>query len=415
MRALFVLAALLLVVGACARATTPSGGDVPETPPPVVETFPDTFQILEPFRGPVRIEFERTLSERLTTGTLRDAVVVSPRTGEVEVRLRRNALEVAMEGGFRERTVYRVTVLPVLQDRYRNRLARPFELFFSTGPEFEPNLVAGLVTDRLTADEVAGARIDARPLPEGPVHSTVSDSLGVFSFRFLPEGSYRVVAYEDRNRNRRPDFAEPQDSIEVGFTRGDTVIVTELALLQPDTTAAVARSATLRDSVTVEVVFDDHLDPDGGLVGVSARLEREDEGPVPSLAEVMHGWQWERLVAEREAREREAAAEAPDPDAPDPEEPAEPAFPGEPEPVPDGPPLPGQSIIFVFSAPLEPGMTYTVTVTGVENIHGIPGGGGEVELEVPEPPEDPEDPAEDPPDRIPPDTSTAREAGRPAG
>jgi hypothetical protein len=422
-----VLVALALVAGSgCARTTAPTGGEVPETPPAVISVSPDTFAVVEPFDGPVRIEFERRISERPTTGSLRDAVLVSPRTGEVEVRHRRRGLEVRMEGGFQERTVYRITLQPTLQDLFRNRLDRPQDFFFSTGPDFEPNLVAGLLVDRLTGQPVPRARVDARPHPEGAVHSAASDSLGVFAFRFLPAGRYLLVAYEDRNRNREPDFEEPQDSIQLEFALGDTLVVTELALLQPDTTAAVLMGVRLVDSVTVEASFDDHLDPELPLTGVTARLERED-GPGIQVTEILHRWEWEAREAERAPPEPDPEPGDPEPgeDPPDPEDPAAaPPLPGDPAEAPEaqedtGPPLPAQDIVLFLASPVEPGATYLLVVEGVRNLHGIPDGGGELEMEIPEPPpppepdaapgepgdEDPEeDPEEDPPPPVPTDT-----------
>lgn len=379
---------------------------MPETPPAVVSVSPDTFAVVEPFDGPVRIEFERRISERPTTGSLRDAVLVSPRTGEVEVRHRRRGLEVRMEGGFQERTVYRITVQPTLQDLFRNQLDRPRDFFFSTGPDFEPNLVAGLLVSRLTGQPVARARVDARPLPEGAVHSAVSDSLGIFAFRFLPTGRYRLVAYEDQNRNREPDFQEPQDSIQVEFSLGDTLVVTELALLPPDTTAAVLTRVRLVDSITVEAAFDDHLDAELPLTGVTARLERED-GPGIQVTEILHRWEWQAREVERSPREPDpdpGGIPLDPPDPPDPDDlptppdagdpgrtPGPPGAPGEdPEAQEDtGPPLPSQEVILLLASPVEPGATYLAVVEGVRNLHGIPEGGGELELEIPEPPPPP--------------------------
>ena len=409
--ALAVTAAALAAAG-CARAGTPAGGDVPETPLRIVEAEPETFAQIRPFDGPVRIHFHRRVSERPTTGTLRDAVVVSPRTGTVEVRHRRRGLEIRMDGGFRDETIYRVTLLPVIQDLFQNRIEGPFELFFSTGPEFEPNVLGGLVTDRLTGQDMAGARVDVRSLPEGPTHSTVADSTGIFTFPYLPAGEYRVVAYQDANRNRLPDFAEPQDSLEVTVARGDTVIVTELALLPRDTTAAVLQSAMVEDSVTVRVTFDDFVDPDESLDPVTARLTREDD-EAPEVVEILHLHEWEdRMEAERMERERrereEEEPEVPEdprpevPEDPRPEVPEEPVPEEGPEPQDPGPPLPARDLVLILSRPLEPGATYEVEIAGVRNIHGIPDGGGEVTVEVPEPPEE-EPPEEEPPDEGPPE------------
>src|SRR5690606_745988 len=100
-------------------------------------------------------------------------------------------------GGFRERAIYRVTVLPLFRDRYGNGMDGPVELLFSTGPELEPNLLAGIVSDFLTLDPVAGVRVDAVPAEGGPISSAVADSAGIFAFPHLPSGPYRIRAYED--------------------------------------------------------------------------------------------------------------------------------------------------------------------------------------------------------------------------
>jgi hypothetical protein len=401
--ALCLLGASLAASG-CARASAPAGGDVPETPLRVVEAEPEALSVVRPFDGPVRIRFQRRLSERPSSGTLRDGVVVSPRSGSVEVRHRRRGIDIQMEGGFRDATVYRVTLLPVFQDLFQNRLAGPVDLYFSTGPDFEPNVLGGLVMDRLTGEEAGRVRVDARDLSSELVHSTVADSTGIFTFSYLPAGRYRLVAYEDRNRNRAPDFAEPRDSMEVNLSRGDTVIVTELALLPGDSTAPVVQSAVAVDSLTIRVTFDDHLDPADPLTGVTARLLREEVmpgvGAAPQVREILHPHEWEarRAEAEPEDRDQEPADPGlPDPGLPDPE-PVEPADPSEP-----APPRPGRDLVLVLADPLEPGVTFVVEMAGVANIQGVPGGGGEAEVTLPEPvEEEPPPPDGEPPPGAPP-------------
>lgn len=412
-------------LGGCARTVAPTGGTVPDLPPGLVSTNPDTFAVVRPFGGPVRFEFERTLSERLTTGSLRDAVVVSPRTGEVTVRQRGSRIEVSMEGGFRSSAVYRITLLPHFQDRFRNTFDRPVELFFSTGPAFDETLVAGLVTDLLTGAEVRGARVDAVPVDDGPTYSTVADSTGVFAFRFLPAGAYRIVAFDDVNRNRTPDFPERQAATQVTVGPADTLIVSEMELLQPDTTAAVLAAVALVDSVAVALDFDDPLDPDHRLGEVRVTLHplpadslREGERAVeaaelPAIVEVIHGHI-------HEARRAQGDPPAPDPAGGDP--PADPAAAGEPEAggAPQDPEeriRPGRRLVAILEGPLPPGVRLIVRVEGVENLAGIPGGGGEGTLATPEPPEEaPADPPDDPPDTPPgPTDREARGSGLPVG
>jgi len=379
---------LLLILGAlalsgCARATAPTGGPVPDTPLRLIGSSPEPFQVVEPFDGPVRIQFDRRVSERPSTGSLQDVVLVSPQTGAVQVRLRRTGLEVRMEGGFQERTVYRITVLPALQDLFRNRLQRPEDLFFSTGPDFEPNLVAGLLVDRITGRPLPRMRVEARPASGGPSHVAASDSLGIFAFRFLPAGRYRILAHEDANRNREADFTESQAEMDIEFAVADTLVLTELALLRPDTTAAVLTRVEVVDSLTLQVTFDDYLDPARPQAEVRGRVVAPTGIEIP-VARFVFPWVWEdeRRQAQQAARRGEVEEEEETPSAPV-------STPSPPDSEPEPTRRPFQSLYLLLESPLVPGDSARVQIEGLENLNGIPGGGGELGFTLPEPPPPP--------------------------
>ncbi len=389
-----VLLVSLWALGGCARAVAPEGGPVPVTPLRVVASSPDTFATVAPFSGSVDIEFERRASERPARGSLADAVIVSPRTGEVSVELTRSGLRVSMEGGFQASAIYRITVLPVLQDLFRNPMAAPFDLFFSTGPEFEPNVLAGLVTDRLTRGAAPGVRVDAQPYQGGPHQSTIADSTGIFTFPYLPQGRYNLVAYEDQNRNRSPDFMEPQDSLQVDLFPLDTLLIMDLALLLPDSTPARLENVEVLDSVTLRLEFDDPFEPNLLLDQLRVFLTRED-GNSPEVIEIHHEHEWAALVAFRaEVEAREAArVSAAEPDSLPPTDPRPPVSADAPDEEPPEeeppPPLPSRGFVIVLSRPLLPEVTYQVTVEGLVNLNGLPGGGGTRDVEGPPRAEDP--------------------------
>ena len=366
-----------LAAAGCARPQAPQGGAVPEIPLRVRETRPANLSVVEPFTGSVEIRFARTVAEQLTQGSPRDAVVVSPGNGEVEVRTGGDRIEISMEGGFQAVTVYRVTVLPRFQDRFQNAMGAAFDLFFSTGPEFEPNLVAGLISDRLTLAAVRDARVDAISADRDIVQTAVADTMGIFTFPYLPSGAYTVVAYEDDNRDGEPGFTEIQDSVSVTVTQGDTLIVTELELLAPDSTAAVLDEVAVLDSTALQLNFDDYLDPNEPLDGVEATVTSEEGDPI-EVSEVIHSAEWE---------DRQAAAAEPDPDA------ADAAPQPDPVAVANELPLPAQGLLLLLSAPLVPDEIYEVRIQGVRNINGVPDGGGSADVtRAPTPP-----PAEVPP------------------
>lgn len=268
-----LVAACALVAVACGRRDIPSGGPEDRFPPFVVETMPDTFATIEPGDLSIRFRFSERISERPSGGRLRDAVVVSPEVGDLRVKHRRHGLEVGAGEGFLPDRVYRVTLLPVIRDMFGNALVDPFDLVFSTGGEMIPNVVAGMVEDRVTGDAVPEVRVAARFSLEDDtlVHWNFSDTAGVFSLRYVPVGPFELWAWQDRNRDGELGEREPQSQLHPGEIREalDTALAV-LTLVEPDTTPARLAKVEINDSVTLAIEIDDYIEPElaeGTIVG----------------------------------------------------------------------------------------------------------------------------------------------------
>lgn len=424
MRSPVPFAALAILLWACARPGAPPGGSEDRRPPYVIGTEPDTFSVVPPFRKPVLIRFSERISERVAGGRLEDAVVVSPRTGEVRVAHRRQGLAVEVVGGFREGLVYRITVLPRLQDMFGNTMRRPFELVFSTGPELPRGVLAGLVTDRITGRPVAEASVDA-VAPGGLVYAAPTDTAGIFAMRFMPEGEYRVLAYLDRNRNRELDGFEARDTALVRLGAVDTALLM-LAVLEPDTTPAVLARVEAVDSGTLRLLFDDYLAPEDSLHEVAVRLIPVDTTgvaaaePVPVVRQLVHRFRYEAM--KRAATAASRAAERLGPGMADTAGASVARGPGLQVDTTHGAPqrgelrrapgaepdtagageevaLPARELVALLDPPLAPGVLYRVEVSGLRNINGVSGGGGRAMLQAPERP--PGDTTPTPRDRAP--------------
>jgi len=467
------------LVAACARQGAPPGGPEDRRPPVVVATEPEPFAILtEPFRGPVKFRFDERVSERVASGTVNDAVLVSPRTGNVRVKSGRQSLSVEMDGGFKPGLVYRVTLLPVVRDLFNNQITDPFELVFSTGGEFNASAVAGLVWDRTTGEGVRDMDVLAIEVAENGdsvIHVAKTDTGGVYVFRYLPPARYDMVAFEDRNRNGEVDRMEVQGNRALRLVGPDTAL-TPIGVLQPDTTPARLVRATPLDSVTLLLDFDDYLDPQISAAQIGISLTRE-EGESPTVDMAFHAPQYlewrgaiqdslarvdslaaAAQIAERRARARAAAsadsaviagdslattadtARVGRPPArvlppelpPGPPGSAAPStrrsggLRGEtgPQLNPDGQPLPSRRVVVRLAGFLEFNAAYQLSVNVVTNLNGLPLGGGEAAV-VLEPPKDtttvPDSAAAGdslPPDTavVPPDTSlTPPDTGAVAG
>lgn len=424
----------ITLASSCAQQGAPPGGPEDLRPPIVVRTIPDTFELLGTLDGSIRFEFDERISERSSSGTLDNAVIISPRTGEVVVGHGSRSLTIELVGGFRPDLVYRVTLLPVVRDLFGNQMRDPFELIFSTGGETVPTTLAGIAWDRITGSGVNDYQVWATPLDEDSVvHVAVTDNQGVYAFRYIPGASYEIVAFEDRNADAVLDMMEIQGSRRLLIENGDTVFL-NFPVLQPDTTPAALVSASALDSVTLLLEFDDYLDPALILESIDLAVTSEDSTDLV-VDSILHEHDYLAYVAmvmdslvvldsmdavsQAAAMAAAIAAESDstiadsiasdigvsqdDPEILEAIEPVRRRGPpnldgrsvsppsrevspnsagGRQASGPDGEQLPARHIILLLGNPVLPDITYNVVINNLENLYGVPLGGGETSFFV---------------------------------
>lgn len=396
-----ICVAILAGVAACARPYSPEGGKPDHEPPAVVSISPEPMSVVPGWDEPVVIRFDERISER----RVKESVLVSPETGEIQVQKGRSELRVKLKGGWRPGQVYRVVVLPVIQDLFNNQRQHEIEVIFSTGPEIPATVLAGTVTDRITGKPAIGARVEAIRRADGDsvTYVALSDSAGFFALRHIPDGSYDIRAYMDQTRNRKPDFSEAIDVATAMLSPTDTTVL-GFSLLPPDTTPARLLRAEARDSVHIQLQLDDFLDPAESLDGVTAELWLLPDSTRVEVARVIHSHVYK---LEEEARKAEAAAAAAadtvgvdstvvagvEPEIPV-EEIAAIEVEGTAEGADESEPLPARELVLISASPLTPKARYRVEVRGITNIAGLAEGGGSVVFEAPAPPPLPPPPAD---------------------
>lgn len=348
-------------------------------PPYLVAQQPDSLAVVPGFSGPVVIEF----SERISEQQVEEAVMVSPRTSPVAVDRGSRSIRVFLRRGWEPGQIYQVTIRPVIQDLFNNRLAAPVEVTFSTGPAIPDTRLAGTVIDRITGQPEADSRVEAIRQTDSLVYAVPSDSSGAFVFTHVPEGEYLLRAFPDANRNRMLDPFEARDSLVASITTTDTTAV-ELSLVMPDSTPPVIASASAGADGRIDVRFDDHLDP-GQVVEPSAITITGPDGGAVGIASVS--------VGEPPEAPADTAVTAPD---------APPAAPRDSVPVERRLPAQLLAIQLAQGVQLTPEAEYTVAVTGVRNVVGLVGDSEET-FTAPQPPESvPETPADTVPPAGPP-------------
>lgn len=276
---------LLVLAAACAAAQEPPGGPPDFTPPALVAVRPDSGAVLPGYRSPAVFTFDEVINER-SAGRLEDLFLISPRPARVTTAWKRTRIEVRPAGGWRPNAVYRVTLLPGIQDLRNNQMRTGGELIFSTGIPIPSTRVAGTVINWAAGRVGVGALVEAIG-PDSAVYYTKADSAGDFVLRALPAGAYALIATIDDNNNHQRDRREAFDSVPLRVdttAAADSTALLDLWAFVHDTVGPSIKTVSRQDSISARLEFSQKLRPGNPAAdAVTARL-LPDSTPVAIAA-----------------------------------------------------------------------------------------------------------------------------------
>lgn len=201
-----------LLTGSCAIPVAPTGGPQDETPPAIVEAVPPS-ESVNVNTETIRVVF----SEYVNQASFAQALSVTPAFDTpLRFRWRKNRVDITFPEPLRENTTYILTIDTNLRDIHQVALDSPITLAFATGPSINRGRIEGRVVLAVDGaglgnmDVYAYAVSDSIParLPDRPDYRTQSTADGAFTFEYLSEQPYYVIALQDGNRNRVPDANE---------------------------------------------------------------------------------------------------------------------------------------------------------------------------------------------------------------
>lgn len=360
-------ATLVLALAACASPGTPPGGPVDTQAPKIVRIAPDSAKTGVNPREVV-FEFDEVVNERPAgAASLNALFLISPRNGETEASWHRHSISVRPHRGFKPNTTYTIELLPGLSDLRGNARNTGAETVFSTGPTIATGRIGGTLFNWAEGRTVARGLVEARPVTDtGTVYITTTDSIGDFALRHVPPARYRVLGYSDDNHNHGIDPREPFDSAIVDLT--DTAKIELLAFVH-DSVGTRLASVSVRDSVTLELVFDNPLSVKTLPTPASILIRGSDSTEIIPVASVTAPPADTAITAPTRA-----AAGAPTPTITPPPPVRKPSR-----------PVPLRSLIVKLTRPLRPKITYRVRVTDVQNLIGV-AKTSEKEVSLPVPP-----------------------------
>ena len=324
----------LLSISACASPGTPPGGPVDTEAPQVVRIAPDSGRTATTPREVV-FRFDEVVSERPTGApTLAAMFLISPRQGEPKVDWNRNEIAVRPRRGWRPNTAYTITMLPGISDLRGNVRNTGVVTVFSTGATIPAGRITGRLFDWMEARPMPRALVQANPVADTSlVYLTTTDTAGAFIVGSLPPGEYRVRGIIDANNNRALDPREAWDSSIVQLTDSSAV---ELLAFVRDSIGTRLQTINYRDTITLELLFDNPLSTTQPLSASNIRVRGSDSVDVPI-----------------------ASLSPPPPDTTI----AATRRPSRPSPV--------RTQILKLGRRLTPGMVYRVSVSGAANLIGV--------------------------------------------
>lgn len=232
-RRLAYLLLLTAVVAACAKQGYPSGGPKDVAPP-----HPIAAQPANESRHFDKSKFFIEFDEYIVLKNANENVLVSPPLKhKPEYIAKGKGVLVKINDTLQPNTTYLFQFKEAVADFTEGNLLPSFEYVFSTGENFDTLMVEGTVSDAksgkpwkeavtvvaykienmrdasgIPGREHEGARWraenDTMATNEQPDYMTRCDKNGAFAFHYIPQGQYRIVAFEDKNRNLRLDVDE---------------------------------------------------------------------------------------------------------------------------------------------------------------------------------------------------------------
>ncbi len=217
----------LAMLASCARVGTPTGGPEDETPPTLLKSTP-----ADGTTGFNDNTILLTFDERIVTNSLETDLILTPKpSGTFRARINKNVLSLAFTEPFLENTTYSLNFGNTIQDITNNNPADGINLSFSTGDYIDSLSIQGQVLNLYTQEPIQNLLVslyseqDSLDILSGPAsYYSRTDSAGIYNFRNLPNGNFRVYAVRDKNKNSQAD----SDKEAYGFYADTLTLTTSL-------------------------------------------------------------------------------------------------------------------------------------------------------------------------------------------
>ena len=196
------LTAICLAMLRCSQPISPTGGKRDTISPKLVKSTPINKQAN--YKGKtVDLEFD----EYIVVENLQQKLLITPDPGEYDSKVRPEGLRITFRKSLDSAKTYSLSFGDAIKDFAEKNPAQNLRLVFSTGNYIDSASVRGEVKDLLTnkplLDVLVGMYHNSDTLnieKMKPSYFTRTDSSGQFSIENVQPQTYRLVAFDDKNR-----------------------------------------------------------------------------------------------------------------------------------------------------------------------------------------------------------------------
>lgn len=195
---------LLFLLYGCASQSTLSGGDKDETPPQVIQTWPDSAS-LQIESQIFRFEFD----EYIQTTNASQLLIISPsQVKPPTLKIKGKKLYIELNDSLKKNTTYTVQFNGAISDINESNPLENYRYIISTGTFIDSLEYSGIVlkTEDKSPCETCKVLLysnhkDSVVLLEKPDYVAFTDASGRFRFQNLPDNRFQVYAILDENKN----------------------------------------------------------------------------------------------------------------------------------------------------------------------------------------------------------------------